>query len=143
MRRYETICILRPNLTEEQISTLIDNTTNIIQSDNGQVIELDKWGMKKLSYPIKKESLGYYLYCDYAGSPEAVAEMERKFRIDDSVLRYLTVKTSEAITAEEVEKATEELADRKAAEAQSNEEEEEQEKDVSEDTDDDSNNNED
>jgi small subunit ribosomal protein S6 len=137
MRRYETICILRPTLSEEQISTLIDNTTNIITSDNGQIIELDKWGMKKLSYLIKKESLGYYIYYDFAGSPEAVAEMERKFRIDDSVLRYLTVKTSEAITAEEVAKETAELADRKAAAALASEENENQEEEMSENTDDD------
>lgn len=117
MRRYETICILRPTLSEEQITTLIDNTSNIIQTDNGQIIDLDKWGMKKLSYPIKKESLGYYVYYDFAGSPGAVAEMERKFRIDDSVLRYLTVKTSDAITEDEVAKATAVLAELKAAAA--------------------------
>jgi small subunit ribosomal protein S6 len=142
MRRYETIYILRPALTEEQVTTLIENTTNIIQSDNGQIIELDKWGMKKLSYPIKKESLGFYVYCDFAGSPDAVAEMERKFRIDDSVLRYLTVKISDVITAEEVATATAELADRKAAAAQASEEEEE-EGELSNDTDDNSNNDED
>jgi small subunit ribosomal protein S6 len=138
MRRYETICILRPTLSEEQISTLIDNTTNIITSDNGQIIELDKWGMKKLSYLIKKESLGYYIYYDFAGSPEAVAEMERKFRIDDSVLRYLTVKTSDTITAEEVVKATADLADRKAAAALANEKDENQEEELPDDADDDS-----
>jgi small subunit ribosomal protein S6 len=115
MRRYETVYILRPTLGEEQINTLIDNTTKIIQSDNGLIIETDKWGIKKLAYPIKKETLGYYVFCDFAGTPGAVAEFERKFRIDDSVLRYLTVKTSDAITTEEVEIATSELATRKAA----------------------------
>jgi small subunit ribosomal protein S6 len=115
MRRYETVYILRPTLGEEQINTVIDNTAKIIQSDNGLIIESDKWGMKKLAYPIKKESLGYYVFCDFAGTPGAVTEFERKFRIDDSVLRYLTVKTSDAITTEEVETATRELAIRKEA----------------------------
>jgi small subunit ribosomal protein S6 len=115
MRRYETVYILRPTLGEEQINTVIDNTTKIIQSDNGLIIDSDKWGLKKLAYPIKKETLGYYVFCDFAGTPAAVAEFERKFRIDDSILRYLTVKTSDAITAEEVEIATNELATRKAA----------------------------
>ncbi len=117
MRRYETICILRPTLAEEQINTLVENTTTIIQSDGGRIIELDKWGLKKLSYPIKKETLGYYVYYDFAGFPDAVAEMERKFRIDDSVLRYLTVKTSDALSAEEAEAAITSVADRKAAAA--------------------------
>ncbi len=127
MRRYETIYILRPTLAEEQINTLIENTTNIIQSDNGQIIALDKWGMKKLSYPIKKESLGYYVYCDFAGTPDAVAEMERKFRIDDSVLRYLTVKLSDEITQEEADKAAKDLADLKNAALASDSEQEEDE----------------
>jgi len=115
MRRYETIFILRPTLGEEQISTLIENTTNIIQAEKGQIIEADRWGIKKLAYPIKKETLGFYVFCDYAGTPEAVTEIERKFRIDDSVLRYLTVKTADSITAEQADTATAELAVRRAA----------------------------
>ena len=125
MRRYETICILRPSLGEEQISAIIDNTTGIIQADNGEIIELDKWGNKKLAYPIKKETLGYYVYWDYAGTPDAVAEVERKFRIDDSVLRYLTVKTFDAITSEEAAAASADLANRKAAAALNTNSEEE------------------
>ena len=137
MRRYETIYILRPNLAEEQITNLIDNTTNIIQSDNGQIIDLDKWGIKKLSYPIKKESLGYYIYCDFAGSPDAVAEMERKFRIDDSVLRYLTVKLSDAISSDEIENAKLNLEERKAQAAlEQDSEEDDQKSDDSDDNDD-------
>jgi small subunit ribosomal protein S6 len=136
MRRYETIYILRPTLGEEQINTLIDNTTKIIQSDNGLIIESDKWGIKKLAYPIKKEILGYYVLCDFAGTPEAVAEIERKFRIDDSVLRYLTVKTADVITTEEAETATAELATRKAAAKQASATE--QEDDLEDESDDDS-----
>ena len=123
MRRYETIFILRPTIGEEQINTIIDNTTKIIQSDKGQIIESDKWGVKKLAYPIKKETLGFYVFFDYAGTPEAVSEIERKFRIDDAVLRYLSVKTADAITAEQADTATAELAVRRAAAKQASENE--------------------
>ncbi len=105
MRRYEQICILRPSLSEEEITRIIDNTNQLIQEDDGSVIFLNKWGMRKLAYPIKKESQGYYVLCDFAGTPAVVAEIERKFRIDDAVLKYLTVKISDAISAEEVETA--------------------------------------
>ena len=105
MRRYETIYILRPSLNEEEINSLVERTNGIITALGGQIIELDKWGMKKLAYFIKKESQGFYIYCDYAGTPEAVSEMERKFRIDDAVLRFLTVKKAESITAEEISEA--------------------------------------
>jgi small subunit ribosomal protein S6 len=66
---------------------------------------MNRWGIKKLAYLIKKESLGYYVYCDYAGTPAAVAELERKFRIDDSVLKYLTIKTAISITEEGIQEA--------------------------------------
>jgi len=105
MRRYETIYILRPNLGEEEITTIIENTNQIIQEEKGTIIELNKWGMKKLAYLIKKETLGYYVYCDYAGTPAAVSEVERKFRIDDAVLKYMTIKTASSISDEQIQRA--------------------------------------
>ena len=105
MRRYETIFIIRPSAGEEEINKIIENTRQIILDEKGSIIELNKWGMKKLAYSIKKESLGYYVFCDYAGTPAAVAEIERKFRIDDLVLKYLTIKTADSIKEEEIEQA--------------------------------------
>lgn len=105
MRRYETIFIIRPNAGEEEINKIIENTQQIILDEKGSIIELNRWGMKKLAYLIKKESLGYYVFCDFAGTPAAVAEIERKFRIDDLVMKYLTIKTADPIKDEEIEKA--------------------------------------
>ena len=105
MRRYETIFILRPNAGEEDITRVIESTSKIILDEKGTIIELARWGMKKLAYLIKKESLGYYVYCDYAGTPAAVSEIERKFRIDDLVLKYLTIKTAGDITDAGIEEA--------------------------------------
>jgi len=122
MRRYETIYILRPNLSEEEISKIIESTSQIIRDENGTVIDLNKWGMKKLAYLIRKESQGYYIFCDYAGSPAAVSEIERKFRIDDSVLRYLTIKTSVAISDEQIEQAIGAVTARETAEQVTTEE---------------------
>lgn len=118
MRRYEMIFILRPSLGEEQISTVIDYAQKIITDENGTVVDLNRWGMKKLAYPIKKELQGYYVYCDFASMPAAVAEIERRFRIDDAVLKYLTIKLADAITAEEVEAAISETAQRNEAAAE-------------------------
>jgi small subunit ribosomal protein S6 len=105
MRRYETIFILRPNVGEEEVNRVTGYAGEIITAENGTVIELDKWGIKKLAYLIKKESLGYYVYCDYASTPAAVAEIERKFRIDDSVLKYMTIKTAASIDTDGVAQA--------------------------------------
>ena len=105
MRRYETIFILRPSTGEEEINRIIGSTTQIILGDQGTIIELNRWGMKKLAYLIKKEVLGYYVFCDFAGTPEAVAEIERKFRIEDLVLKYMTIKTAGSINEEEIQQA--------------------------------------
>ncbi len=105
MRRYEQICILRPSLSEDEITRIIENTDRLIEQDGGAVIFLNKWGMRKLAYPIKKEVQGYYVLCDFAASPDIVSEIERKYRIDDAVLKYLTIKVADAISADEIETA--------------------------------------
>ncbi|MDD3814556.1 MAG: 30S ribosomal protein S6 [Desulfocapsaceae bacterium] len=115
MRRYETIYILRPNLGEEEINTIIDNANGIIQSEGGTIIHLDRWGLRKFAYLIKKETQGTYIYCDYATEPAAVLEMERKFRINDAILKYMTVKLADNITAEKIEQAKIDVATRQAA----------------------------
>ena len=100
MRRYETIYILRPTMNEDEINETVENTNAVLGTDGGQVISLNKWGVKTLAYEIKKETQGYYIYCDYATNPANVTEMERKFRIDDSVMKYMTVKLADAIDEE-------------------------------------------
>jgi len=105
MRRYEQIYILRPALSEDEISRVVENTNQLILDDGGAVIFLNKWGMRKLAYPIKKEIQGYYILCDFAATPDVVSEIERKFRIDDAVLKYLTVRVSDTISAEEISTA--------------------------------------
>jgi small subunit ribosomal protein S6 len=126
MRRYETIFIVRPNVAEGDIETVINRTVSIIEGDGGTIIRIDKWGLKKLAYLIKKESQGYYVYVDYAGVPASVSEIERLFRIDDQVLKYLTVKLEDSC---DPEAAKEELAKAESAESDTEEEAEEEQKD--------------
>ena len=92
MRRYETIFIVRPNVAENDIEAITSKAVSTIEGDGGTIFRINNWGLKKLAYLIKKESQGYYVYVDYAGVPASVAEIERIFRIDDRILKYLTVK---------------------------------------------------
>lgn len=105
MRRYEQVFILRPSLSEDEITKVIETGAQLIEQDGGSIIFLNKWGMRKLAYPIKKEVQGYYVLCDFAASPGVVSEIERRFRIDDSVLKYLSIKISDEISSEEIEAA--------------------------------------
>ena len=120
MRRYETIFIVRPTVTEDEITGIIEKVNSIIENDGGSFLRLDKWGLKKLAYLIKKESQGYFIYVDYAGIPSSVAEMERIFRIDDNILKYLTVKLADSCDPDTIKEqlAQEELAAKSSAESE-------------------------
>ncbi len=120
MRHYETTYILRPNLGEEQCTEIIDRTNAIVTGDQGVLIHLDRWGVKRLAYEISKEVQGYYVYMNYAAPAATVAEMERIFRIDDRVLRFLTVKLNDTINAEGIETERQRIAERAAAQAAQN-----------------------
>jgi small subunit ribosomal protein S6 len=102
MRRYETIIIVRPNVGEDEIEAITSKATSTIETDGGTILRINDWGLKKLAYLIKKENQGYYVYLDYAGVPESIAEIERIFRIDDRVLKYLTVKLADFCDPEAV-----------------------------------------
>lgn len=99
MRRYETIVILKPSLGEAENQAIIDRATGTIEEFEGSIVKIDMWGLRKTAYPIMKETQGYYVYMQYAGQPAAVDEMERVFRIDDKVMKYLTVKLQDVFTA--------------------------------------------
>lgn len=102
MRRYETIFIVRPNAGEDDITGILDKVSSIVTGDDGTVIRMDKWGLKKLAYLIDKQSQGYYVYIDYAGLPSTVAEIERIFKIDDRLIKYMTVKLTDACDPEAI-----------------------------------------
>jgi small subunit ribosomal protein S6 len=102
MRRYETIFIVRPNVAEDEIEAITGKANSIIEGDGGTILRSNNWGLKKLAYLIKKETQGYYVYVDFAGVPASVAEVERIFRIDDRILKYLTVKLADSCDPEAV-----------------------------------------
>lgn len=112
MRHYETTYILRPNLGEEQFTEIIDRTNAIITNDGGGIIHLDRWGIKRMAYEIDKEIQGYYVYLNYAAPGKTVDEIERIFRIDDKVLRYLTVKLGDSMNEESIEAEKQRIAER-------------------------------
>ena len=115
MRRYETISIIRPNANEDEITAICERTAEIIKAEDGEIIREDHWGLKKLAYLIQKEQQGYYVYTEFAGTPAAVAEMERIFKIDDRVLKYMTVKLQHVYIPDEPTAEAEETETGEAA----------------------------
>lgn len=108
MRRYETIFISHPDLSEEDLENLTQRTTDIIRQNQGEVIQIQQWGKKKLAYKVNKQSRGHYTYLDYASLPQVVLELERILRLDDKVMKYLTVKLADKVDLDTIQSALEE-----------------------------------
>ena len=111
MKRYETLFIVQSELSSDDINAIIDRYSKIITDMKGTVLKVERWGKRKLAYLIRKQSRGFYILIDFAGKREIVAELERILKFDDKVLKYMSVKLADSITAEEIEK---ELAGQKA-----------------------------
>jgi len=93
LRPYETMFIALPTLTNEALEHLIETFEGIIESTGGKLIETDKsWGLRKLAYEINDFKDGYYTIFRFEGNGDVVKELERRFRLSDSVMRYLTVR---------------------------------------------------
>jgi small subunit ribosomal protein S6 len=100
MRRYESVWVVDGDLPDEEVKAAIDKFTRIITAQGGTLVDVDEWGRKKLAYKIKSATRGYYVLADFAGMPETVKELERNYRIDDRIIRYLTVKKSDKVNQE-------------------------------------------
>ncbi len=91
MRRYETIIILDPDLSEEQKQPFFDRLNELIPKEGGFFILMDDWKIKQLAYEIRKKARGHYIRLEYCGNGVLVNEIERFCRIDDRVLKFMTV----------------------------------------------------
>ena len=96
MRRYETIFIASPTLTDEQADELVRQFEGIIAEQGGELLKTEKWGRKKLAYEVQKFSEGYYTLFEMNAGPTLIAELERRFRNNDAVIKYLSVRMDEA-----------------------------------------------
>jgi small subunit ribosomal protein S6 len=115
MNRYETIFILDPDVPETDRGPFLDRMRGLISEQGGFVAGLEEWGVKKLAYEVKKKQRGYYVRADYCGTGPLVSEMERQFRIDDRVLRFMTVQLAAHVSIERIQEELA-LAAAKAAE---------------------------
>lgn len=96
LKDYECLLILKPDLSEEDVSGVTAMVTNQVTPNGGAIIEEDRWGKRRLAYTVKKQKYGYYLLLRYSGAASDVDEIERSFRFSDNVLKFLTVYFDEA-----------------------------------------------
>ncbi len=93
MRNYEVVFVAAPTLTSEELDGFIAHAQTVVEGKNGKVVKVDNWGKKSLAYKINKFREGYYVVLTIEGDGPAIAELERRFRVTDSIVRYISVRT--------------------------------------------------
>ncbi|MGA3024464.1 MAG: 30S ribosomal protein S6 [Bryobacteraceae bacterium] len=118
MRIYEELFIVRPNATDEEIDPLVEQLRQVITTRGGSVDKSDKWGVRKLAYRLQKNTEGYYILLQFSATPETVKEVERRLRVSDLVLKFITVRIDEKLKKiEKRKKSRDKRAARKPAPA--------------------------
>ncbi|MGB8656885.1 MAG: 30S ribosomal protein S6 [Candidatus Zixiibacteriota bacterium] len=107
MRVYETVFILDPSLDEHTVEKEIKKVEDLITGQKGKIVKTEKWGTRRLAYPIQKKMQGHYTLIYFEGDGNIPTDLERAYKLNESCLRYLTVvseaKTEEAKVAEKRE----------------------------------------
>ncbi len=88
---YETTFIVNASLDDPQIDTIIDKVQEVITKNNGEIMELAKWGRKRFAYPIKKKNNGFYVVCEFKASGDLIARLERHFLLEENIIRFLII----------------------------------------------------
>jgi len=118
MRIYEELFIIRPDATEEEIDQVIEPLKSVITGAKGTVDKVEKWGKRRLAYRVDKHREGSYVLFQFTAAPETVKELERRLRVTDDVIKFLTVRIDETLKRlEKRKKHREKRAHRKATAA--------------------------
>ncbi len=94
MNCYETLFVIKPTLTEEEISTQINKIQEVLSKENAELLATNAMGMKKLAYPVQKHARGYYTILFYKAEGTFVHEFERNLKVNEDIIKFLTIKYS-------------------------------------------------
>jgi small subunit ribosomal protein S6 len=109
-REYETIFILKPDVSNEVIGATNTKIRGVVEAGGGTLLKIENWGRRKLAYEVKKQLKGIYVFFRYLGDPGLVEEVERNLHLTDSVIRQYSVKIGENVDrATRVSEVTDEL----------------------------------
>jgi small subunit ribosomal protein S6 len=99
MNRYETVFIMTPVLSAEQVAETVEKFRSILKKSGAVIVHEDAWGLRKLAYPIQKKSTGFYQLLEFEVDPSAILPFETEFRRDERILRFLTTRMDKHHTA--------------------------------------------
>ena len=116
MRIYEELFIVRPDTPEEEIDAFVEQLSGVITADGGTVDKVEKWGVRRLAYLVEKQSEGYYVLIQFSAGSTVAKELERRMRVNDAVMKFITVRVDERMKKiEKRRKAREKRAKRRPA----------------------------
>lgn len=91
MKQYEETIVVDGSLENEQVSEVVKKVEELIQTHGGQISDVNRWGRRKLAYPIQKKVQGYYVVIRFEAKGEAISPIEHEFEMNENILRYLTI----------------------------------------------------
>ena len=116
MRVYEELFIIKPDTPEEEVDGFVEQIQHVITNGKGTIDKTDKWGTRKLAYKVQKYGEGIYVLIQFTSSPDLVKEVERRMRVSDQVIKFITVRIDEKIKKiEKRKKARDKRAARRPA----------------------------
>ena len=95
MTKYESMLIARQDLGQSQVNDIVATLSEAVKKEGGEVVSVDNWGLKNLAYRIKKNRKGYYVVLNISAPANAIFEFERLARLNEDIIRYMTVKVEE------------------------------------------------
>ena len=108
MKRYETLFIVQVDLPDDELNSLIERYGSIVTAFKGIIVKIEKWGKRKLAYEIKKQINGFYVLIDFVGKRTVIEELERNFKIDDKILKFMTIMKDDKVDLTKIEKEKQE-----------------------------------
>jgi small subunit ribosomal protein S6 len=101
VRNYEVVFVAAPTLASEELDGFISHIQTVVEGKNGKVVKVDNWGKKTLAYKIKRFREGYYVVLSIEGNGGTIAELERRFRVTDYIIRFISVRIDEDLKRSE------------------------------------------
>ena len=114
---YELTYIVNAVLNDGQINDIVSRVTKFIEGNEGEVLDVDEWGTRRLAYPINKKRNGYYVNLYFRAPGELIARLERAMEIEDDILRYLTLRLDAKMLRHYEQQKKQRAQEAKAAEA--------------------------
>ncbi|MBI3611265.1 MAG: 30S ribosomal protein S6 [Nitrospirae bacterium] len=94
MQTYESIFIIRPSVTDEEATKVVEKVKGVVEKNGGAVLQTENWGKRKLAYEVEREKKGIYVIFRFKGDGKVINDLEHNYRIEDAIIKFLTVKAA-------------------------------------------------